>query len=259
MKRILLTLCAALVVAMPAHAAKSATPVAKSATPAAKPAPAPKHAWSVNATVIEGCSCPMFCPTFFGGHPTAHHDETTHAVAQFCRFNDAIKVNEGHYYDVSLDGARFWIAGDLGADPGQGGKWAVVTFDRSLTERQKEAITQIVAKLYPIQFQSMTTDEADVSWVLGPEAAHALINNGRTAEVALQKASFGQGGKAPVIKDLRFRGASGNSGFVLMPNSVEAYRSGAHPFEYKGTSGFVLTFDIYGDDPAPAVGAKTGE
>jgi len=29
-----------------------------------------------------------------------------------------------------------------------------------------------------------------------------------------------------------------------MPNSVEAYRVGDAPFEYSGTNGFMITFDI---------------
>jgi hypothetical protein len=41
-----------------------------------------------------------------------------------------------------------------------------------------------------------------------------------------------------------------------MPNEVEAYRAGAKPFEYKGTNGFMITFDIASKDVAPAAAGK---
>jgi hypothetical protein len=34
----------------------------------------------------------------------------------------------------------------------------------------------------------------------------------------------------------------------MMPNEVEAYRAGTQAFEYKGTNGFMLTFDISSSD-----------
>ncbi len=51
-----------------------------------------------------------------------------------------------------------------------------------------------------------------------------------------------------VIDNLRYFGAPRNTGFVLMPNEVNAYRVGAKPFEYKGTNGFMITYDINSKD-----------
>jgi hypothetical protein len=51
-----------------------------------------------------------------------------------------------------------------------------------------------------------------------------------------------------VIKNLKYWGAPRNNGFVLMPNEVEAYRVGDKPFEFKGTNGFMITFDINSKD-----------
>jgi len=36
----------------------------------------------------------------------------------------------------------------------------------------------------------------------------------------------------------------------LIPNEVEAYRAGDRPFEFKGTNGFMITFDISSKDVA---------
>jgi hypothetical protein len=34
----------------------------------------------------------------------------------------------------------------------------------------------------------------------------------------------------------------------MMPNEVEAYREGPKPYEFKGTNGFMLTFDMTSKD-----------
>jgi hypothetical protein len=44
-----------------------------------------------------------------------------------------------------------------------------------------------------------------------------------------------------------------------MPNEVEAYRLGPNAFEFKGTNGFMITFDINSKDAAAAAkGGKSG-
>ena len=55
----------------------------------------PAADWAINATAIEACSCPHFCMCYFNAHPAAHHEggKTEH----FCKFNNAYKVNQGHY------------------------------------------------------------------------------------------------------------------------------------------------------------------
>src|SRR4026207_2077432 len=84
--------------------------------------------WSFNAPAIEACSCPMFCQCYFDTKPAGH---TAHAgtgsTGHFCRFNMGYKVNKGVYKGTKLDGAKFWIAGDLGGDWSKGQMdWAVV-------------------------------------------------------------------------------------------------------------------------------------
>jgi hypothetical protein len=51
-----------------------------------------------------------------------------------------------------------------------------------------------------------------------------------------------------IIRNLKYFGAPRNTGFILMPNEVEAYRVGPKPFEYKGTNGFMITLDITSKD-----------
>src|SRR5882672_4997513 len=212
----------------------------KKAAPAAA-----KGEWAMNATIIEACSCPMFCSCYFGsGHPAGHHDMTTHAEEHFCKFNNAIRINHGSYKGVKLDGAKFWVAGDLGGDFSGGQMdWAVLTFDKALSQPQRDAIGTIVGHLYPVKWKSLTTAEGDISWTANKDEAHALLDGGKTAEVQLKRFQ-GMTSEPVVIKNLKYWGAPRNNGFVLMPNVVEAYRTGDKAFEFKGTNGFMITFDI---------------
>jgi len=100
MHRIALTVVLALLTASAGHSGESAAD------------------WSINATAIEACSCPHFCICYFNSHPAAHH--ANGKMEHFCKFNNAYKVNQGHYGNIDLAGAKFWINGDLGVDSSQG-------------------------------------------------------------------------------------------------------------------------------------------
>ena len=100
--------------------------------------PAPD--WAMNATVIEACSCPMFCQCYFNTKPAAHGAHEGHGAGHFCRANNAYKVNKGHFGSTPLDGAKFWMAGDLGGDfSKEHYDWAVLTFEPSLAKARRDA------------------------------------------------------------------------------------------------------------------------
>jgi hypothetical protein len=217
--------------------------------------------WAMNATVIEACSCPMFCQCYFNTKPAGHAGHGDHAghgahaghgkgeAQHFCRANNAYKVNKGHYGATRLDGAKFWIATDLGDDFADGEMdWAVLYFDKSLTPAQREAVQAIAGKLFPVKWRSLRTAEGTIDkWEHTKDAAHALLDGGKTAEVKLKRFP-GMTDEPVVIKNLRYWGAPRNDGFVMMPNEIEAYRVGPNAFEFKGTNGFMLTLDINSND-----------
>ncbi len=240
MKRTIVLLLAGLLAAVGARAADQA---------------AQSPEWSINATVIEACSCPMFCQCYFNTKPAAHghegHGEGTH----FCKFNNAYKVNKGRYGTVQLDGAKFWLSGDLGGDFSHNQMdWSVLTFDKSLTKEQRDALRVVVGHLFAVKWNSFTTAEGTIEWQHDKDSAHATIDGGKTAEVKLKRFP-GMTDEPVVIKNLKYWGASNNDGFVLMPNEVEAYRVGDKRYEFKGTNGFMVTFDIGSQDAArPASG-----
>jgi hypothetical protein len=223
-----------------------------------KPAPATPD-WSMNATIIEACSCPMFCQCYFNMQPAGHSMVGGHDMGHdmgsggehFCRFNNAFKVNKGSYGSTSLDGAKFWVYGDLGGDFSKGQMdWAVVTFDKSVTPEQRKGIAEVLGHVYPVKWNAFTVSEGDMEWVAGPEESYATLDGGKTAEVRLTTKTLSRGNSsAPmVISNLKYWGAPRNDGFVLMPNTVEAVRVGDKTFEFKGTNGFMITFDINSKD-----------
>jgi hypothetical protein len=220
---------------------------------------APAADWHMNATIIEACSCPMFCQCYFNMEPAEHTGHQGHGGGgHFCKFNNAYKVNKGNYGSVKLDGAKFWASGDLGGDFSKGKMdWAVLTFDKATTPEQRQAIQTIVGRLMPVTWNSFTTAEGDISWTASATQAHALLDGGKTAEVKLQANPTAMNKSEPtVIKNLTYWGAPRNDGFVLMPNIVEAYRVGPKAYEYKGSNGFMITFDI---DSKTAPAAPAGQ
>jgi hypothetical protein len=206
--------------------------------------------WSLNATIIEACSCPMFCQCYFNAAPSAHHSGGHGEAAEhFCRFNNAFKATKGNYGTVNLEGAKFWVAGDLGGDFSKGQMdWATLTFDPSVTKEQREGITAIMGRLYPVKWNSFTVvKDGAMEWQFTKDRAVARLDGGKTAEVVLNR-NPGMTDDPVVIKNLKYWGAPRNDGFVLMPNEVQAYRVGDKPFEFKGTNGFMITFDINSKD-----------
>lgn len=223
------------------------------ATAAEATAAAPQ--WTMNATIIEACSCTMFCPCYFNPEPTAHKGGAGHEghAEHFCRFNNAFKVNKGSFGPTALDGAKFWVAGDLGGDFSKGQMdWAELTFDPSVTKAQRDGIAQILGSLYPVKWQSFKiAADQPMDWTATKDHAEAKLAGGKTAEVVLNRFQ-GMTSDPVVIKNLTYWGAQKNDGFVLMPNSVEAYRIGDKSFEYKGGNGFMITVDISSKDLAKA-------
>jgi hypothetical protein len=204
--------------------------------------------WALNATIIEACSCPMFCQCYFNTKPAAHgHGSMSE---HYCRANFAYKVNKGHYGNVKLDGVKFWLAGDLGEDFGDGdAEWIEATFEPSVTKEQRAGLAAILSHVYPIKFKSFTVAPADatVDWQATKDRAEAKLNGGKGGEIVLVRGP-GMTAEPVVIRNLKYFGAPRNDGFVLMPNEVEAYRVGPKAFEFKGTNGFMITIDISSKD-----------
>jgi hypothetical protein len=218
--------------------------------------------WAMNATIIEACSCPMFCQCYFAPKPAGHavasgehagHDHGGGAETEhYCRANNVFKVNKGVYNGTKLDGAKVWLAMDLGDDFSDGTmKWMVATFDPSVTKAQREGILAILGSVYPVKWEQapVIADDLPIEWTHTGDKAVAKLDGGKAGEVVLNGGAVSRNKSEPVvIKNLRYWGAPRHDGFVLMPNEVEAYRLGPNAFEFKGTNGFMITLDITSKD-----------
>ncbi|HVI10683.1 MAG TPA: DUF1326 domain-containing protein [Candidatus Binatia bacterium] len=215
----------------------------------------PSADWSINATAIEACSCPHFCICYFNAHPAGHNEngKTEH----YCKFNNAYKVNKGHYGTTDLTGAKFWLNGDLGGDFSQGQmKWVIATFDKRTSAEQRQALGDILGHVFPVKWSSFQTAEGDINWTADKDHAHATLNDGKTAEIKLTRFQ-GMTNEPAVLKNVRYWGTPRNDGFVMMPNELEAYREGPNAYEFKGTNGFMLTFDMNSQDLAAKGGSTS--
>jgi hypothetical protein len=228
--------------------------VALALAPTPRPAvAADAPSWSMNATIIEACSCPMFCQCYFATKPAAHGGGAAGhemAMEHFCRANNVFHVNKGMYGSTKLDGAKFWIGMDLGDDFSDGEMdWAVLHFDPSVTKEQRTGITTALGKLYPVKWKSFVIGaDAPIEWTATKEHATAKLDGGKGGEVQLASSVNHNAAGPTVIQNLKYFGAPRNDGFVLMPNEIEAYRLTDKAFEYKGTNGFMITVDIASKD-----------
>jgi hypothetical protein len=137
--------------------------------------------------------------------------------------------------------------------------WALVTFDKATTPDQRKALGEIIGHVFPVKWQSLQTAEGDINtWTFDKDSAHATLNGGRTAEVKLKRFQ-GMTDEPAVLKNVRYWGTPRNDGFVMMPNEIEAYRESDKAFEFKGTNGFMLTFDMTSKDVAPSGGKSMGQ
>jgi Protein of unknown function (DUF1326) len=222
----------------------------------------PGQNWAMNATAIEACTCPAFFPCYFNSKPASHGGHAAHGQGvseHFCKFNNAYKINRGNYGDVKLDGAKFWVSGDLGDEFSDGEmEWAVVTFDKALSPQQREAIGKILPHVFPVKWKSFNTAEGAIAWQAAGDTAQASIDGGKTAEVRL-KAPASRMTKDPVrITNVRYWGTPRNDGFVVMPNEIQAYR-GKNGYESRGTNGFMITIDMNSKDVAATPAAAKEE
>jgi Protein of unknown function (DUF1326) len=206
--------------------------------------------WAMNATIIDGCSCRLLCPCIFGSPATVGSAAThEHEGHRSCYFNAAFRVNKGHYGKVSLDGLKFWFAGDKGD-----ARTVELTFEPSATKEQREGINEFLSHFLPLEWKSFTEGpDAKIEWKAEAVRAEARLDGGKAAEVVLTRHALATGKGTTVIRDMSYFAATRNDGFNILPVEIVAYRRGPKPapFEFRGTSGWTLTIDMNSRDVVP--------
>lgn len=150
---------------------------------------------------------------------------------------------DGHVGDVKVDGAKFWMSGDLGGDFSKGEmKSAVITFDPAVTLKQQEALKFLIGKVYPVKWASVTVDKAPITWEMRGDNAHAKL--GTAAEVTLTGVKD-DGGKQTVISNLKYWGAQRNNGFHLA-KGTHHYKGHGLNYKYEDRNGFMIHIESDG-------------
>ncbi|HWC29776.1 MAG TPA: hypothetical protein VG845_06815, partial [Dehalococcoidia bacterium] len=167
-----------------------------------------------------------------------------------CYFNQAFRVNKGHYGTVMLEGLKFWFAGDKGD-----AKTVELTFEPSATREQRAAIRAFMSHFLPLKWTSFTEGpDARIDWKAEAVRAEARLDGGKAAAVLLTRNPGATTEGTTVIQNMSYFGSTRNEGFNIMPVELIAYRRGPKPspFEFRGTSGWTITIDMSSRDVVAA-------
>jgi hypothetical protein len=209
---------------------------------------AAKPDFDITASYIEACSCDMFCPCYFNTRSTHHHE------GEYCRANLVLRTDKGYYKDTKLDGAKVWLATDLGSDWSTGkDSWVVIHYDPGVTSAQKAAFNDILGQLYPMKWEHADVDTAAFTWKVDTKAgeAHAKMDNGK-GEVILERVKGDDPAHEVVVHNLKYWLAQSNNGFRMWKSKHEAFEGHGRNFSYDGTNGFLITIHFSGQAKAAA-------
>jgi hypothetical protein len=96
--------------------------------------------WSVEADVVDSCSCSVICPCIFGSDPTNRE----------CLGQHFTIIKKGHYGKVDLSGLRFHTAYKMGS-------WERYTVAPKATPEQMKALRTVVEKAFVLPGGKITS------------------------------------------------------------------------------------------------------
>ena len=112
----------------------------------------------------------------------------------------------------------------------------------------------------PGEWKSLQIAEGNIdTWTFDKRPARTPHSNGgKTARDQVGAISGNNPNDEPAVlyERVKYWGTPRNDGFVMMPNEIETYREGPKAYEFKGTNGFMLTFDMTSKDVPAAKGSS---
>src|SRR5438128_1324668 len=90
--------------------------------------------WSMKGEALGACSCDWGCPCNFDAPPTRGWCEGTYVM----------RINEGRYNNVSLDGLSFAMSVHSPAAPHLGNLTSYFAIDERATAEQREALGAVL-------------------------------------------------------------------------------------------------------------------
>ncbi len=92
-----------------------------------------------------------------------------------------------------------------------------------------------------------TWKDGETEWAASEDRAEAKLAGGANAHIILNTWE-GIGGETGILENIAYFGAPRNNGFKMMPNEIETWKLGDKAFEFKGTTGFMITIDMRSQD-----------
>ena len=154
---------------------------------------------------------------------------------------------KGNYGKVKLDGMKVWISGNLGGDFSKGEmKKVVFTFEPNAPQEQVDAALKVFIQIYPAKWGDVVaSDRMPIEWKKDGMKAMAKLGDGANGSVELSVVT-GNDGKSPVvIKNLTYRGAKKNSGFI-MAKSNHHYKGNDLDYAFNDANGLLIEIESSG-------------
>ena len=191
---------------------------------------------SVRITLIEACSCFLFCSCYTSSRP--QHN--------FCEFNIAGHVNSGEVGGVRLDGVRYWLAGDLSDQFAATGRksWVVVTFDSRTSSTQRKAVLRVLTKVHGNILRFADFNESEIDWEIDQNGARASLSGGK-GYMKLERYRGYKGADA-ILSNVGYWNSALNDGFILHRSKVHRWSGFGHEFSYSGRNAFTIEIEVEG-------------
>jgi hypothetical protein len=97
--------------------------------------------WELNGYAVEGCTSPPVCPYYWGSSV----QKDLHDGKDQCEATFTLRIEKGHYKDISLDGLIIGIGFNTPADGRQSGNpWSAILYiDEKADDHQYGALADI--------------------------------------------------------------------------------------------------------------------
>ena len=105
--------------------------------------------WELIGNAVEGCNSPPVCPYYWGSSV----QKDLHGGKDQCEATFTLRIDRGHYKDISLDGLKVGIGFNTPANGRQSGNpWAAILYiDENADDKQFNAIAEIFKSTYIVR------------------------------------------------------------------------------------------------------------
>lgn len=194
--------------------------------------------WRAKGLIFENCSCALVCPGHMHFSQNCTHDR--------CKGYWAIRIDEGHFGDVPLHGARALIAFDTPRRMIDGGWLQTIIIDESATAEQRRALEALFlgraggpwAKLAAFVGTHQPTEFRRIEFVdEGPTKRATIVDRLRTVVTQIR----GRDRSKPVLFDNIFNQIHAPTQVLALGDAD--YDDGAIRFSNAQSHGLFSTFE----------------